>query len=148
MKYQYLGIATDLYTSGVQAQLNRDILGIAQYCETRNEKLVVCCANDDPLFLLNALGILMVNDVSLAKTWLVYKVKDNSELPDNAEQVIVIPVPEATIPEPNIQTTPANNPYIPREQGQDATHISLIDRPSPNPYAPTSPAGVAVLFGF
>lgn len=149
MKPEILGIAYDVFNDAVKAKIYRDLISIKSWCETRRIKLVVACPDPQINFVLDNMGIQRVDDPAMSNTWLIYQTELRPEfVPDREDtQEIVINMRK---PDPILKPVDVGehmNPEAPKEQGRDATMMHLIDRPNPNPYAPTSPSGIAILFG-
>lgn len=149
MKPEFLGIAYDVYNDSVKAKIYRDLIALKNWCDTRRLKLVVVCPDQQINFVLDNLGLTRVDDPAMSNTWLIYQTELRPEyVPDNENtQEIVV-----NMRQPHSNPNPVDigehmNPEAPKEQGRDATMMHLIDRPNPNPYAPTSPSGIAIMFG-
>lgn len=146
-KPEFLGVAYDVFNSQVKAKIYRDLIAFQNWCQTRRIKLVVVCPDEQINFILDNLGITRVNDPAMSCAWLVYQTEETPEyVPEDSEQIVINmrqPMPIGN----NVDIGPHMNPTTPKEQGRDATSMHLIDRPNPNPYAPTSPSGIAILFG-
>ncbi len=149
MKPEILGIAYDVFNDAVKARIYRDLISIQDWCATRRIKLVVACPDQQINFVLDNLGIQRVDDPEMSNTWLIYQTDLKPEyVPDNEDtQEIVINMRKPDPITRPVDVGPHMNPEAPKEEGRDATMMHLIDRPNPNPYAPTSPSGIAILFG-
>ncbi len=148
-RIEVLGIAYDQYNQAVRARIYRDLLGVQDWCRTRQIRLVVACPDNQVRFVTDNLGITVLDDPRAAKYWLCYQTRERPEYVPDGDDITIVTI-DVQPPRPEskqIDTGPHMNPSVPREQGRDATMINLIDRPSPNPYAPTSPSGLAILFG-
>lgn len=149
MKPEILGIAYDVFNDSVKAKIYRDLMMIKDWCDTRRLKLVVACPDQQINFIVDNLGLQRVDDPAMTKTWLVYQTHEKPEyVPEDEDvQEIVINMRKPTPLSNTVDVGEHMNPEILKEQGRDATMMHLIDRPNPNPYAPTSPSGIAIMFG-
>lgn len=141
MQPKFLAVAFDKWTPAVQARFFRDVLNVQEWCRKNRRKLIVACNKTDPDFVLDSLGVPIVKDMALAGSWLVYYVQREPEVPESAQSVTIVHLPAAHESHDTLQESGiAQNPALSPEQGRDATHIDIIDRPSPNPYTPTAPS--------
>lgn len=142
---EFLALAFDQWSPKVQARFFRDMLTLKDWCYKHKRIVTIVCEQAGPEFVLDSMGITRVTDMELAESsWLVYAVEHEPELPEKATNVTVIKVPPT--PEDQTRLDPdghVQNQYIPPEQDRMATHIDIIDRPSPNPYTPTTPMSYA-----
>ena len=144
MKPRYIGVLLDNYTPQVEGQLTRDVIALLQLASKRNadEEIVIVCESDRPDRLLEALGTRRVPTIQLARTWLVYRTKEEwPEVPDFALTVIqrdlYVRVKRSTL---RVNSEQESEGYYLPPQGRPRPDKLNMLRPAPNGYSPVDPA--------
>lgn len=144
MKPRYIGVVFDDYTPQVEGQLTRDVIALTQLAAKRNadEEIVIVCESDKPDRLLEALNVRRVPTLQLARTWLVYRTKEDwPEVPDFALTVIqrdmLVKVRRNTL---RVNSEQESDGYYLPPQGRPRPDKISMMRPAPNGYSPVDPA--------
>lgn len=74
---KYWGLLFDDYTPQVEAQILRDCMGLIDVARNHYDELVIVCEDERPSRMLSAIGLRVVPLPHLAKSWNVYKTKED-----------------------------------------------------------------------
>jgi len=86
---QYFGVIFDEYTPAVESQMLRDCMALQRVAQNSKCELVIVCESDKPDRMLQAIGLRRVPTITLTKSWIMYKTKDEwMEEPEGSDVVI------------------------------------------------------------
>jgi hypothetical protein len=141
----YIGVIFDEYTPQVESQILRDCMAM-QHISDRNEEIVLVTDSDKPDKVLEAIGMRSVPTGRLAKTWIIYKTKEQwPKAPDWATTEIQrdLYMPKKDLRLLQVDEAESNGYYLP-PQGRLSPDTLSLERPAPNGYIPCDPAMLVV----
>lgn len=88
-KILFMGVQFDRYTPAVEGQITRDCILLLSNARHKYQDMVVVCLTEEPKRAVEALGLTLDTDVSMAKNWIVYKTGEGwPDVPDGTRTVV------------------------------------------------------------